>query len=277
MTAMAAVFLLLLGFLLSLLQSTGAQTIIGLSPSFDLQDPPGNPSSDPTKQSVLLWPSLPPSGRSDVPIRPTVKDKLRNTGQQGQKSPHPTPQSPPSFISSLSTHNLSSGPLITQPPSSRARTDTAHLANRGHLAKVDPPSKGLTPPQPTLFLSARSENPKKDAITDVTVDVLQDLGSGNIPTENEILVDLPVGDEMAQYQLPPQTTFSLVSDLGSQAENQTLGPHLFLFTPIKKSSTTPSAEVRATAPPVAAQTQPHAVILSGKKLETLFELNTFAY
>lgn len=265
---MAAVFLLFLGFLLSLLQSSGAQTIIGLSPSFDHQDPPVNPSPDPTKQSVLLWPSLPPRGRSDVPIRPTVKDNLTNTGQQGQRGPHSTPQSPPSFISALSTHNLSSGPLITQPPLSRARTDTAHLADRGRLAKMDPTSKGLTPPQPTLFLSAFSENPEEEeAIKDATDDVLQDLGSGNIPTEDEIPVHLPaVGDEMAQYQPPPQTTVSVVSDLEPSAENQTLRPHLFVLTPVNKISTTPSAEVRATAPPVAAQTQPHAVILSGKKL-----------
>lgn len=262
---MTAMFLLFLGFLLSLLQASGAQTIIGLSPSFDHQDPPVNPSPDPTKHSVLLWPSLPPRGRSDVPIRPTVKDKLTNTGPRGQRGPHYIPQSPPSFISALSTHNLSSGPLITQPPSSRARTDTAHLANRGHPAKTDPTSKGLTPPPPTL--SALSENPEEEAIRDATDDILQDLGSGNIPTENEIPLHLPaVGDEMAQYQPPPLTTVSMGSDLEPPAENQTLRPHLVLLTPLNKISTTPSAEVRATAPPVAAQTQPHAVILSGKKL-----------
>lgn len=248
---MAAMLLPILGFLLLLLQSLGAQTIIGLSPYFDHQEPPVNPSAD-THQGVLLWPSLPPSGRSDVPIRPTVKDKLTNTGQQGQRSPHATPQSPPSFISALSTHNLSSGPLITQPPSARARTDTAHLANRGHLAKVDATSKGLPPPQPTIFLSALSENPAKEANSEATDHVLQDLGSGD-----EIPVHLPAfGDEMAQYQ-PPQITVSKVPVLEPTAEGHTPRPQLFPLT-------TPSAEARATAPPVGARTQHHAVISSGK-------------
>lgn len=263
---MAAMFLLFLAFFLSLLQSSGAQTIIGLSPSFDRQDPPVNPSPDPTKQSVYLWPSLPPRGRSDVPIRPTVMDKLKNTGQQGRRGPHATPQSPPSFISALSSLNLSSGPLITQPPSSKARTDTAYLANRGHLAKVDPTSKDLTPPQPTLASSALSENPKEEATRDATDDFWQDLGSGYIPTEDEPPVHLPaVGDEMAQYQPPPQTTLSVVPDLEPAAGNQTRRPHPFLLPPVNKISTTPSTEIRTTAPPVAVQTQPQAVVLSGKK------------
>lgn len=262
---MTAMFLLFLGSLLSLLQSSGAQTIIGLSPYFDQPDPPVNPSPGPTKQSVLLWLSLSPRGRSDVPI--TVKDKLTHTGQRGQRGPHPTPQSPPSFRSALPTHSLSSGPLMTQPPSSRARTDTAHLAKHGHLPKVDPTSKGLTPPQPTLFLSALSENPEEDAIGDATDDILQDLGSGIVPSEDEIPVGLAaVRDELAQYRPPPQTTGSVVLDLETPAENQTLRPHLFPLTPVNKIATTPSAEVRTTAPPVAAQTQPHSIILSGKKL-----------
>lgn len=275
---MAPTFLLFLGFLLSLLQSSGAQTIIGLSPYFDQQDPPVTPSPDPNKQSVLLWPSLPPRGRSDVPIRPTVKDKLTNTGQQGKRGSNPTPQSPPSFMSALTTHNLSSGPLITQEPSSRARTDTAHLAKRGHLAKADPTSKGFISSQPTLFFSGLSKNPEGEAIRDATDGVLQDLGSGSIATEDEIPVHLPaVGDEMAQYQPAPQTTVSMLLDLEPPAENQTRRPHLFLLTPANKISTTPSAEVRATAPPVAAPTQNHTVILAGKKLEIVLKSNLYIF
>lgn len=273
---MTAMFLLFLGFLHPLLQFSGAQTIIGLSPYFDHQDPPESPSPDPTKQSVYLWLSLPPRGRSDVPVRPTVKDKLTNTGQRGQRGPRPTPQSSPSFISALSTHNLSSGPLITRPPSSRARTDTAHLVNRWHLAKVDPTSKGFTTPQPTLFLSVVSENIEKEAIRDARDDVLQDLGSGNIPTVDENPVNLPaVRDELAQYKPPLQTTVSMILDLKPPAENQTLRPHLFLFTLVNEISTTPSVEVRAIAPPVAAETQPTAVISSGKHLLILLKSNSY--
>lgn len=265
---MAAVFLLFLGFLLSCLQSTGTQTIIGLSPSFDHQDQPLNPSPNPTKQSVLLWPSLPPRGRSDVPIRPTVKGKLTNTWHQGQRRHHPTAQSPPSFISALSTHNLSSGPLITQPPSSRARTDTARLAFRGHLTKVDPASKGSTPPQPTTFPSAVTENPEEEPVGGAADEILEDwdLGSGNIPAADESPVPLPeIGDEMAQYQPPAQTT-SMVSDLKPSGENQTSRPHLFLLTPTNDISRTPSTRVRATAPTVAAPTTPHTANLSGKPI-----------
>lgn len=254
---MAAAFLLSLGFLLSLLQSSGSQTIIGLSSSFADQDPPIDPSPNPTKQTELLWPSLPARGRSDVPIRPTVKNKLTIAGQQGQGHPRPKAQSPPSFISVLATHNLSSGPLITQPPSSRARTDTARLAFRGHTAKLDPTSKGVTPPQPTLSSSTRVE----EAVRDVANDILQDLGSGNFPTVEETPVHLP---HLAQYQPPAQTTISLVSDLKPPAEYQTLRPHLFPLTPVNKISTTSPGEVRTTAPPVAAQTTSRAVHLSGK-------------
>lgn len=276
---MAATFLLSLGFLLSLLQSSGAQTIIGLSPYFDHRDPPATPSPDPNKQSVLIWPSLPSRGRSDVPIRPTVKDKLANTGRQAKRGSNPTPQSPPSFISALSTHNLSSGPLMTQAPSSRARTDTAHLAKRGHVAKVDPTSKGLIPSQPALVFSDLSKNPEKETIIDATDGVLQDLGSGSIPTEDEIPVLLPaVGDEMAQYQPPPQTTVSMLLDLEPPAENQTRRPHLFLLTPANKISTTPSAEVRPTASPVTAPTQTRTVILPGKKkIEILLKSNLYIF
>lgn len=258
---MAAVFLLLPAFLLSLFQSSGAQTIIGLSPSFDHQEPAVNPLPDSTKQTVLLWPSLPPRGRSDVPIRPTLKDKLANTRQVGQRLP--TAPSPPSVISALSSHNLSGGPVATQPPSSRARTDTARLAFLGRLSKLDATSKGLTPPQPTLSSSPRTENQGEEEVGDGEGDIFQDLGSGNIPTEDETLPYLPAfGDEMAQYQQSAQTTISVVSDLQPPAENQTPRPPLFPLTTTNKISTTPSDKVRATAPPVAA---PTTIYMAGKK------------
>ena len=277
---MAPVSRLFLGFLISLLHPLEAQTIIGSSslPHLGL---PGDSSPQPTKQTAGFWPSLPPRGRSDVPIRATAQDRLTtmNTVQQGQMIPQPTAQSPPSFISALSTQNLSSRPLVTQPTASRPRTDTASLALIRALTKGDATTKGLTPPLPTLSSSAvaqsagdkpvKAGNPEVQSVKETEDDDLQGLGSGYIPTvmitKEESPVSLPtVGDEMAQYQPKAQTAIAKASDANAPpTDGQTLKPDPFVLTTVRQTSTT--SKTGATLSPVVTQKTPRTVVVPGER------------
>lgn len=285
---MAPASLLFLGFLISFLHSSEAQTIIGFSSSSSSSSPhldlPVNSSPRPTKQTAIFWPSLPPRGRSDVPVRATDRLTSTNAVQQWQRVPNPSARSAPSFISALSTQSLSSGPIVTQPTSSRARTDTASLAFSRAFAKTDATAKGSTPPLPTLSSSTfaasagnkpvTAGNPEWESVKETDDDDLQELGSGSIPTvtlvKDDSTVPLPtVGDEMAQYQPQAQTAISKVSDLKTPPNSQTLKPHLFLLTTANKISTTPQTEIRATLSPVVTQATPRTVVLTGEKSNLL--------
>lgn len=284
---MAPMSFLFLGFLLSLLHPSDAQIIIGSSSSSSPLDLPINSSPRPTKQSARFWPSLPPRGRSDVPIRATVRDRLTTTNavQQGQRVSRPTAQSTPSFISALSMQNLSNGPILTQPTASRPRTDTASLAFSRALAKGDTPTKGPTPPLPTLPSSAVAEsagekpvtagNPEEGSVKETEDDDLQGLGSGSTPTvmpvKEESRAPLStVGDEMAQYRPQAQTAISNISDVKTPPTgSQTVKPHLFVLTTANKISTTPQTETRATLSPVVTQATPRPVVLTGEKSNIL--------
>lgn len=275
---MATLSLLLLGIIVSVLYCSEAHTIIGFSSSFPHQDPPVHSPPDPTKQTALFWPSLPPRGRSDVPIRATVKDKptVTNRVEQWQRRSYHTAQSTPSFISASFMHKLSSSPIVTQPTSSRARTDTANLAFHRDFAKVDATAKGLTLPlttssSPTLVESNGNKSitawdPEEESVKD-TKDDLPDLGSGSIPTlmlKDESPVRLPtVGEEMAQHQPSAQTAISELYDVKPSPENQTLKPHMFLLTTVNKMTTTPQAEV--TVSTAVTQATPRTVLLIGEK------------
>ncbi len=286
---MAPMSLLILGFLLSLLHPSDAQTITGSSSSSSPLDLPINSSPKPTKQTARFWPSLPPRGRSDVPIRATVRDRLTTTNamQQGQRMSRPTAQSTPSFISALSMQNLSSGPILTQPTASRPRTDTASLAFSRALAKGDVTTKGSTPPLPTLPSTAvaasagekpvTAGNPEEGSVKETEEDDLQGLGSGSTPTvmllKEESLTPLPtVGDKMAQYQPQAQTAMSNVSDVKTPPTgSQTVKPHLFVLNKANKISTTPQTETRATLSPVVTQATPRTVVLTGE-ISNILEL-----
>ncbi|XP_051281381.1 proline-rich transmembrane protein 3 [Dicentrarchus labrax] len=277
---MAPMSLLFLGFLLTLLHPSAAQTIIGSSSPLPRLDLPINSSPQPTKQTARFWPSLPPRGRSDVPIRATVRDRLTTTNAVQQRISHPTAQSTPSFIPGLSTQNLSSGPVLTQPTATRPRTDTASLAILRALAKGDATTKGSTPPLPTLPSSAVAEsavdkpviagNPEEGSVKETEDDDLQGLGSGSISTvmvvTEESPIGLPtVGDEMAQYRPQAQTAISKVSDVETPLpDSQTLEPQLFVLTTASKISTTPQTETRATLSPVGTQATPRTVMLTGE-------------
>lgn len=268
---MAPMSLLSLGLLLSFLHPSHAQTIIGSSSSFSALDLPVHSSPQPTKQTVRFWPSLPPRGRSDVPIRATVQDRLTTTNavQQGQRVPRPTAQSTPSFISALSTHNLSSGPIITQPTASRPRTDTASLSFSRAFVKGDATTKSSTPPLPTLPSAAVAEAAGEKPVTEGSQD--DDLGSGSVPTVMPVKEESPVpqstaGDEMAQYQPQAQTAISKVSDVKTPAaDSQTVKPPLLVLTTASKFTTTPQTETRATPSPVVTQATPRTVVLTGEK------------
>ncbi|XP_038579441.1 proline-rich transmembrane protein 3 [Micropterus salmoides] len=271
---MAPMSLLFLGFLLSLLHRSDAQTIIGSSPSFSHLDLPVNSSPKPTKQIDRFWPSLPPRGRSDVPIRATIRDRLTTTNavQQGQRMSHPTAQSTPSFISALSAQNLSNGPVLPHPTASRPRTDTASLAFIRASVNRDATTKGSTPPLPTLASTAVAEsagnrpvtavNPEEVSFKEAEDYDLQGLGSGSIPKVTLVMEDSPVplqtvGDEMAQYWPQAQTAISRISDLKTPPpDSQTVKPHLFALTTASKISLTPQTETRATLFPVVTQAPP---------------------
>ncbi|XP_033484729.2 uncharacterized protein LOC117258205 isoform X1 [Epinephelus lanceolatus] len=280
---MAPESVLLLGFLLSFHLPSDAQTIIGSSSSFSPLDLPINSSPQPTKQTARFWPSLPPRGRSDVPIRATVRDRLTTTNamQQGQRVPRPTAQSTPSFISALSTHNLSSGPLLIQPTASRPRTDMASLAFSRAFAKGDATTKGSTPPLPTLPSVAVAEsagdtpvtagNPEEGSVKEAEDDDLQGSGSSQtvMPVEEESSVpQATLGDEMAQYQPQAQTAISKVSGVSTPPpDSKTVKPQLFLLTTAGKVTTTPQTETRATLSPEVTQATPRTVVLTGNLTE----------
>uniref|UniRef100_A0A3P8T0D0 Proline-rich transmembrane protein 3/4 domain-containing protein n=1 Tax=Amphiprion percula TaxID=161767 RepID=A0A3P8T0D0_AMPPE len=281
---MAPMSLPFLAFLLSFLHISDAQTIIGLSSSFSPLDLPNNPSPPPTKQTARFWPSLPPRGRSDVPIRVPVRDRLTtiNTVEQGQRMNHPTTQLSLSFISALTTHNLSSGPIVTQPTASRPRTDTASLAFSRALTKGHAPTKGYTPPLPTLPSTAVAEpagdkpmiagKAEEGPIKEMEDVDSQGLGSGSSPTvmfvKEESPAPLPtVGDEMAQYRPQAQTVISNISNIKTPSmDSQTAKSHLFVLTTTSTTSTisaTLQTKTRSTPSPVVTQQTPQTAVLTG--------------
>lgn len=273
---MAPMSLLFLGFLFALLCNSEAQTIIGFSSSFPHQDLPISPSLEPTKHTAL---SLPSRRRTDVPVRATVQGRMSTTNawQQWQRSARPTAKSA-SFISALSTRNLSSGPLLIHPTSSRARTDTASLPFSRSFAKSDANAKGSTPLFPTLSSSTLAEssghklatagNTEEESVQEPESNDLQELGSGSVltmmPMKDEPPFPLPtVGNEMAQYQPPAQTAVSKVSDLKTP-DSQTLRPN-WLHKTANKITTTPPTEKRATPSPVVTQPTSQTEALTGEK------------
>lgn len=278
---MAPMSLLFLAFILSFLHISDAQTIIGSSSSFSPLDLPNNSSPPPTKQTVRFWPSLPPRGRSDVPIRVTIRDRLTtiNTVEQGQRVTRPTTQLNPSFISALSTHNLSSGPIVTQPTASRPRTDTASLAFRWAFTRGDVPTKGSTPPLPTLPSTTVTEpagdkpvtsgKAEEGLVKETEDDDSQGLGSGSSPTvmlvKEESPTPLPtVGDEMAQYRPQARTMKSNVSNVKIPSlDSQTVKPHLFVLTTASTISTTLHTKTKSTLSPAVTQQTPQTAVLTG--------------
>lgn len=270
---MAQMSLLFPALLLSFLHSSDAQTIIGSSSSFPHLDLPIDSPSPPTKQSGRIWPSLPPRGRSDVPIKPTIWDRLTTTNavQQGHRMMRPTVQSTPPFTSPFSTQNLSIGSVLTKPTASRPRTDTASLASIKSHVKGDATTKGSTPPLSILFPTTV---PTEEGSVKETEDGdPQGLGSGSTPTAmgEEPLVPLPTaGDEMAQYRPQAQTAISTILDTKTPPpDRHTVKPDLLGLTTASKISTTPLTETRATLSSVVTQATPRTVAVTGEKSNIL--------
>lgn len=272
---MAPMSLMFLAFLLSS-HISDAQTVIGSSSFFSLSPLDLNSSPSPTKQTVRFWPSLPPRGRSDVPIRITGRDRFTTINAVEQRITRPTTQLSSTFISVLSTQNLSSGPILTQPTASRPRTDTASLALSRAVTKEDATTKGSSPPLPTLPSAAVTEPAGDKPVTAGSPEEgsvkedgdLQGLGSGNSPTvtfvKEESPVPLPtVADEMAQYWPEPQTVISEVKM--PPLDSQTVKPRLFVLTTTSTTttvSTTP--QKRTTLSPAVIQQTPGTVALTGE-------------
>ncbi|XP_037334122.2 proline-rich transmembrane protein 3 isoform X2 [Pungitius pungitius] len=230
---MAPMSLLFLGLLLSFLHPTDAQTIIGSSSSFSLLDPPVKSSPPPTKQTARFWPSLPPRGRSDVPIRATVRDgqTTTNAAQQGRRTQSGTP-----LVSVHSMQNLSIGPVLPHPTASRPRTDTARLAISRASLNGDATVKSSTPPLPTLPFVAGDEpaTASSPSLKESEGGDLHEFGSGSVPTAAPPSTAF---DEMARYQPQAQTATSKEHDADVPP------PTKPLFT--GRTSTTPQTETRA--------------------------------
>ncbi|XP_069580111.1 proline-rich transmembrane protein 3 [Brachyistius frenatus] len=281
---MAQKSVLFLAYLLSFLCLSDAQTVIGYSSSFTSLDLPGIPSPPPTKLTVRYWPSLPTRGRSDVPIRVTMRDRITtmNAVEQEQGMTRPTTETSPSLMSALSPQNLSSGPLVTRPTASRSRTDTDSLAFIRAMTKGDAATKGSTPPLPTLPSTAVAEpagdkpvtagHPEGGSIKGTEDGESQDLGSGSTPPVTFVKEESPVpvptaDDELAQYRPQAQTVISEVSDIKTPPlDSQTVKPHLFMLTTTSTTSTistTLQTKTRATLSPAVTQQTPQIVVLTG--------------
>lgn len=262
---MAAMCLLSLGFLLlSLLHPSTTQTLTDSSPHLDL----------PTKQTGMIWPSLPPRGRSDVPIRATARDRLTsaNSVHQWQEAPSPTVHFTPSFKSVASRQNSSSAITGTQPTSPRARTDTASLALSKAFGKALTAAKSSSPSPPTLSPATTAKSSGVEPVTTGNTaeepvrpgddDDLQPVGSGNFPTVTfveEELSSAPLSTlgEMAQYQPPVLTVTSKVTDVKASQD-------VLLTTAGKSYTTSPSAKSVILSREVTQATPQISVVSAGK-------------
>lgn len=263
--------LLSLGFLLlSFPHHSATQTLTDYSPHLDL----------PTKQTSMIWPSLPPRGRSDVPIRATVRDRLTsaNSVHQLQEGPSPTVHSTHSLKSVASRQNSSSAVSGTQPTSPRARTDTASLALSKAFGKALATAKSSTLSPPTLSASTTANSAGVEPVTtgntvDEPVkqgdddDDLQPVGSGNFPIvtlveEDNSAAPLSTLDEMAQYQPPVLTVTAKVTDVKESQDA--------LLTTAGKISTTSLSAKSVILSHAVTQTTPQISVVSTGKTFTGF-------
>ncbi|XP_076023183.1 uncharacterized protein LOC143013438 [Genypterus blacodes] len=275
---MATVLLFILSLLFTFLHPSPAQVITDSS-SVSL-----SPSPKPTKPTTRFWPSLSPKGSSDVPIHATIRNRLstNSTMQKRQRMTHPTAQSTASLVSALTTNNVISEPILTQPTASRSRTDTATLPLSREL-ESDTPTKGLTLPTSPLkavvdSLSVVTGNklvtatsPEEEPVKGIENNEGQDLGSVGTPPAMLVKEESPVplttiGNEMSQYRPQAQTataesTSSKVSDTKA---SPTLKPHLSDLTTASRISTTLPDNMRITLSPVVTQTAAQTVKLTGE-------------
>lgn len=286
---MAPMSLMLLAFLTSFTDFASAQTVIGYSPSFSLLDLPSTSSPPPTKQTPHFWPSLPPRGRSDVPIRVTVQDRLTttNTVEQRQRIHPSVRQTKPSLQSAPATLNISSKLIVTQPTASRPRTDTASLAFSRAFRRGNGTTKGSTPPAPALPSAemaapagdklVTAANPKERTVKEKQGADSQGLGSGIAPTVMFVEEESPnppsaVDDEMAQYRPQAQTATSKVPDVKTPLlDSQTVKPRLFALTTVSTTSTASTTlrteTVRTPLSAVVTQQTLKTVQVKGEKLK----------
>lgn len=213
---------------------SGAQTIIGSSSSFTTLNLPSNPPS-PTKQTIRFWPSLPPRGRTDLPIRVTIRERFTalNAVEQGHRMIHPMTQLNPSLIFTQSPQNFTRGQIATQPTVSGPRTDTASLTFIKALKREE---AATTPLFPSLasHLSLAEER-SIEGSEDVES---QGLGSGRALAEEKSTGHQPtVAEEMAQYRPQAQTMTSKVTDEETSLDYQNDETHLFWLTTISATST----------------------------------------
>ncbi|KAM9343075.1 proline-rich transmembrane protein 3 [Pholidichthys leucotaenia] len=278
---MASTSLQFLVFLFSF-PFSDAQTVIGSSSSFSDLDLPNSSSPSPTKHTVQFWPSFPPRGRSDVPIRITPRGRLTaaNAVEERPSMSQPTMESNPSFASALTRQNLSSGPVVTQPTASRSRTDTSSLARKKAFKKGESATKGSTPPlltlpptEPAGDKSMTVGSPEEGTVKEKHDGDSEGIGSGSTTAVMFVKEESPdplptVTDEMPQYRPQAQTMISTVSDVKTPPEDShTVKLDLFVLTTTSTTtvSTTLQTETQTTQHPVIAKQTP--VKTTGKRGE----------
>ncbi|CAL8367720.1 unnamed protein product [Lota lota] len=285
-----------LTLLLTFLHPLPAQVIIG---SFGPLDPPGDdPSPLSVNQTVRL--SFPPRGRSDVPVKPLMREKSTtpqmpptvviaestNDLSERQRLLDPTIHLDAFSVSTLSSTNFSSRPVRSQPTGSRPRTDTASMALSRTSSTGEAYTKGSNPPvistpYKEVIDSAELEPVKDGRLGNRTGrgprgrnNDWQEVGLVSSPTtlrsRGEPRVSLAtVGNEMAQFLSEAQST--VVGGLSPEnadikplpVANQTEEPRLLPLTTTTSISTTPSPKIRMTFPPTLKLTSPPTGTLSG--------------
>ncbi|PWA31938.1 hypothetical protein CCH79_00006682 [Gambusia affinis] len=214
---------------------SSAQTIIGSSSSFTTLNLPRNPPS-PTKQTIRFWPSLPPRGRTDLPIRVTIRERFTalNAVEQEHRMIRPTTQLNPSLTFTQSPQNFTKGEIAAQPTVSRPRTDTASLTFIKALKREEAATTPLSPSLPTHLSLAEERSIEGSEDVDS-----QGLGSGRALAEEKSTGHQPtVAEEMAQYRPQAQTMTSKVMDEEiSSLDYQNDETHLFWLTTISATST----------------------------------------
>ncbi|XP_061591883.1 proline-rich transmembrane protein 3 [Cololabis saira] len=265
---MASMPLLFLALLFSFFCFSYAQTVIGSSSSFSRMDLASNSSPAPTKHAIRFGPSLPPTRRTDVPVRATILDRLTtiNAVEHGQRI---TPFHP-FLLSTPSTQSLKQ-PSSTQPTALRPRTDMASLGARRDFRRGNAASKGPTA-EPADGTPVISGNPEEELGIETEDTDSQGWGSGRTSAEAFMMDESPgplptVGDEIAQYQPQAQTMISKVADVKAPPlENQTLKPRNFGLTTTITTNRISTAlyPERPTLSAIVTQQTPQTADLTGK-------------
>ncbi|GLD46273.1 proline-rich transmembrane protein 3 [Lates japonicus] len=150
-----------------------AQVIIGSSSSstsFPPLDLPINSAPPPTRQTARFWPSLPPRGRSDVPIRATVRNKTSTTPQTETRAT----LSPVVTQATRQTTVLTGELTANTPPSDRvpSKQDSVAVQSAATGSTDKQPQASRLPVTAQSQKSSQSDNTPPQVTTTATTSVV---------------------------------------------------------------------------------------------------------